>query len=76
MQKTRLVTSARSFVRLGDRRGMSLVEIMVVIAIIALFLFTGLRKKELLNLKLKDVNFERGYIRVFAKNKERRCSCY
>ncbi len=41
------------------------------IAIIALFLFTGLRKKELLNLKLKDFNKERGYIRVFAKNKER-----
>lgn len=41
------------------------------IAIIALFLFTGLRRKELLNLKLKDFNKERGYIRVFAKNKER-----
>lgn len=41
------------------------------IAIIALFLFTGLRKRELLHLRLQDVNFERGYIRVFAKNKER-----
>ena len=41
------------------------------IAIIALFLFTGLRRRELLNLKLNDVNLERGYIRVFAKNKER-----
>ena len=41
------------------------------IAIISLFLFTGLRKKELLNLRLQDVNLERGYIRVFAKNKER-----
>ncbi len=41
------------------------------IAIIALFLFAGLRKCELLKLRLQDVNFERGYIRVFAKNKER-----
>jgi integrase/recombinase XerD len=41
------------------------------IAIIGLFLFCGLRKKELLNLKLTDFNQERGYIRVFAKNKER-----
>ena len=41
------------------------------IAIIALFLFTGIRKRELLNLKLRDVNLERGNIRVFAKNKER-----
>lgn len=41
------------------------------IAIISMFLFTGLRKRELLNLKLKDLNLERGYIKVFAKNKER-----
>ena len=41
------------------------------IAIIALFLFTGLRRRELLNLKLKDFNTERGYIKVFDKNKER-----
>jgi site-specific recombinase XerD len=41
------------------------------IAIIALFLFAGVRKKELLNLKLQDVNLERGYIKVSAKNKER-----
>ncbi len=41
------------------------------IAIVALFLFTGIRRKELLNLKLNDLNLERGYIRVFAKNKER-----
>jgi site-specific recombinase XerD len=41
------------------------------IAIIALFLFTGIRKRELLNLKLQDLNMERGYIRVFAKSKER-----
>ncbi len=41
------------------------------IAIIALFLFTGVRKKELLNLKLQDINLERRYIKVFAKNKER-----
>lgn len=41
------------------------------IAIIALFLFTGIRKKELLNLKMSDVNMERSYIKVFAKNKER-----
>ena len=41
------------------------------IAIIALFLFTGIRRRELLNLKLNDVNLERGNIRVFAKNKER-----
>lgn len=41
------------------------------IAIIALFIFTGIRKRELLNLKLTDLNLERGYIRVFAKNKER-----
>ena len=41
------------------------------IAIIALFLFTGLRKKELLNLKLSDVNMEKSFIRVFAKSKER-----
>jgi len=40
-------------------------------AIIALFIFTGLRKKELLNLKLQDVNLERGSIKVYAKNKER-----
>ncbi len=41
------------------------------VAIIALFLYTGIRRRELLNLKIKDVNLERGYIRVFAKNKER-----
>lgn len=41
------------------------------IAIVALFLFTGVRRKELLNLKLKDLNIERGYIKVSAKNKER-----
>lgn len=41
------------------------------IAIISLFLMTGLRKKELLNLKLQDLNIERSYIKVFAKNKER-----
>ncbi|HOW36291.1 MAG TPA: tyrosine-type recombinase/integrase [Candidatus Omnitrophota bacterium] len=41
------------------------------IAIIALFLFAGLRKKELLNLKLNDFNQEKGYIKVSAKNKER-----
>ena len=27
--------------------------------------------RELLNLKLKDINLDRGYIRVTAKNKER-----
>jgi len=41
------------------------------IAIISLFLFTGVRRKELLNLKLGDLNLERGYIKVSAKNKER-----
>jgi len=41
------------------------------VAILALFLFTGIRKKELLNLKFKDLNLERSYIRVSAKNKER-----
>jgi site-specific recombinase XerD len=41
------------------------------IAIVALFLFTGIRRKELLNLKLEDLNLERGYIKVSAKNKER-----
>lgn len=41
------------------------------ISIIALFLFTGVRKRELLNLKLKDLNLNRGYIRVYAKSKER-----
>ncbi len=41
------------------------------ITIIAIFLYTGIRKKELLNLRLQDINMERGYIRVFAKNKER-----
>ena len=41
------------------------------VAIIAMFLFTGIRKKELLNLKLQDFNQERGYIKVSAKNKER-----
>ena len=41
------------------------------IAIIALFLFTGIRRRELLNLKLSDVNLERGNIKVSAKNKER-----
>ncbi|TRZ95296.1 hypothetical protein D4R78_04155 [bacterium] len=41
------------------------------IAIVALFLFTGIRRKELLNLKLKDLNLEKGYIKVSAKNKER-----
>lgn len=41
------------------------------IAIIALFLFAGLRRRELLNLKLRDLNLERAYIKVFAKNKER-----
>jgi len=41
------------------------------IAIIALFLFTGIRRKELLNLKLQDLNLDKGYIRVFSKNKER-----
>ncbi len=41
------------------------------IAIIALFIFTGIRRKELLNLKLADINFERGTIKVSAKNKER-----
>lgn len=37
------------------------------IAIIALFLFTGLRKRELLNLKLADFNAERGYIKFLLK---------
>lgn len=41
------------------------------VSIISLFLFTGLRRKELLNLKMQDFNAERGYIKVFAKNKER-----
>ena len=41
------------------------------VAIIALFLFAGLRRKELLNLTLKDINLEKNYIKVFAKNKER-----
>lgn len=41
------------------------------VAIISLFLFTGIRKKELLNLRLKDVNVEKAYIRVSAKRKER-----
>ena len=41
------------------------------IAIVAMFLFTGIRKKELLNLKLQDLNLERAYIKVSAKNKER-----
>ena len=41
------------------------------IAIIAMFLFTGVRRKELLNLKLRDLNLTQGYIRVSAKNKER-----
>jgi len=41
------------------------------IAIVALFLFTGIRRRELLNLKLKDLNLERGCIKVSAKNKER-----
>ena len=41
------------------------------ISIIALFLFTGIRKRELLNLKMNDVNLELGFIKVFAKNKER-----
>lgn len=41
------------------------------IAIVALFLFTGVRRKELLNLKLKDLNLTQRYIRVSAKNKER-----
>lgn len=41
------------------------------IAIVSLFLFTGIRKRELLNLKLNDMNLEKGYIKVYAKNKER-----
>jgi site-specific recombinase XerD len=41
------------------------------IAIVAMFLFTGVRRKELLNLKLTDLNLERGTIKVAAKNKER-----
>ena len=41
------------------------------IAIVAMFLFTGIRRKELLNLKLSDLNLERGAIKVAAKNKER-----
>ena len=41
------------------------------IAVVALFLFTGIRKRELLNLKLNDMNLERGFIKVYAKNKER-----
>lgn len=41
------------------------------IAIVALFLFTGIRKRELLNLKLADLNLDRGYIKGYAKNKER-----
>jgi len=41
------------------------------IAIVALFLFTGIRKKELLDLKLHNLNLERGFIKVYAKNKER-----
>ena len=41
------------------------------VAIIAMFLFTGVRLKELLNLRLPDLNLERGYIKVSAKNKER-----
>lgn len=41
------------------------------IAVIAMFLFTGIRRKELLNLRLRDLNLQDGWIRVFAKNKER-----
>jgi len=41
------------------------------VAIISMFLLTGIRKRELLNLKLKDINLDRGYICVTAKNKER-----
>jgi integrase/recombinase XerD len=41
------------------------------IAIIAMFLFTGCRLKELLNLRLPDLNLEKGYMKVSAKNKER-----
>ncbi len=41
------------------------------IAIIAMFLFTGCRLKELLNLRLPDLNLDKGYIKVSAKNKER-----
>ena len=40
------------------------------IAIIALFLFTGVRKRELLHLRSQDVNFERGYIRYLPKIKK------
>ena len=41
------------------------------VAIVALFLFTGIRRKELLNLKLKDLSLDKGLIKVSAKNKER-----
>ncbi len=41
------------------------------VAIIAMFLFTGVRLKELLNLRMADLNLERGCIKVSAKNKER-----
>jgi len=41
------------------------------VAIIALFLYAGLRRKELLNLTLNDLNLEKSFIKVFAKNKER-----
>lgn len=41
------------------------------ISIFALFIFTGIRRKELLNLKLKDLNLDKSFIRVSAKNKER-----
>lgn len=41
------------------------------ISIIALFIFTGIRRGELLNLKMQDLNIDKKYIRVSAKNKER-----
>ena len=41
------------------------------IAVVAMFLFTGIRKRELLNLKLNDLNLDRAFIKVYAKNKER-----
>jgi len=41
------------------------------VAIIALFLYAGLRKRELLNLTLNDINMDKRYIKVFAKSKER-----
>lgn len=41
------------------------------IAIVSLFIYTGIRRIELLRLKMKDLNMEEGHIKVSAKNKER-----